>query len=49
MDIEFLIKCVVRKIKQISYVNTYMWNLETWYDEPMTIETQTENEQVDMG
>ena len=26
-----------------------MWNLETWYDEPMTIETQTENEQVDMG
>ena len=26
-----------------------MWNLETWYDEPMTIETQTENEHMDMG
>ena len=32
MDLETVIQSEVsQKEKQISYVNTYMWNLEKWY------------------
>ena len=32
MDLETVIKSEVRqKEKQISFINTYMWNLEKWY------------------
>ena len=32
MDLETVIQSEVsQKEKQISYINTYMWNLEKWY------------------
>ena len=32
MDLETVIKSEVsQKEKQISFINTYMWNLEKWY------------------
>ena len=35
--------------KQILYINTYIWNLEKWYDEPICragIETETKRREL---
>ena len=31
MDLETVIQSKSEREKQISYINTYMWNLEKWY------------------
>ena len=48
IDLERVLQSEVRREKQMSYINMYMWNLENGADESIwKVQTETENGHAD--